>query len=1527
MVSAWLASVGVKENYIKTLHEQEVDGQVLHKVTEEYLMKQTGMKSGPAHLITKSRNELVKIQKVQKQQTYAQKMTAKSTDQGAPGIVDLPISSSSQKEEQMEQDAVNIKKKRDSNPRPFGKPGTDYSYVKHDVLPPETGVSDLITPCHEYKSFSIAATLEQQKFRVKLAYEVLRFATGCINMRSNGTIHLGVMDSKDGSGYAHGEIIGIPVKNKDMYTVASNVFKKCFEQTQSKLMQECIRSPEFILVVEPNRKEEHYVVEFDVEPLLSIVRKEVFYVSLPRFNNNKMDVDKERKPYMRVGAETEPVDDIQKFFKGVDERDSQRETAEKSQSFMSSKLCQDPGRKLITLITSGKKQIEKDKWYILVTNRFSDNDLQHIDFLLNMKLFCVFDFDPDSKVSGLCHKYVQNHTVNLHFMQNYTMQSNESIREVESHLCLFEQTSWIFCNGRNDFKGNEPPYDENTWCKTRRTLLRDCVSLICKNLLPKGTFLVIFLLTSPVETPLLKTFDEFYTDMQGHEDIICISESENNFQKWQAFALEFCDMETVNSSSVVGLKMSHINTTVQQVQSPSTCVNKLLPVSNGAKCHLLTRVEEAMSSLEILGVNQCDDISKEDAESKRKKIETDFYRGGKVKWENFWLAEEKYVGQMIERDAYHDVINLLDEQSIDHTAVKCITIYHHAGSGGSTVARQVLWKYRKNRRCAVVKTSNISKVSAHAVKLQEYEEKDPQKCSPVLLLIEDCEREFVEELKYELETAMKAKKMHGLLCFILLSCRRSYDPEKRKAVPLQSVSVIHKLSDKEKKQFSKKQIELKKLFERDGQFQPELILTFVLMSKEFNRTYLEEIVQNILRDVDHASTVTQLIRYIALLNTYVENSCISQSHCEALLQLQLSVYGERFRQHSFENSLSEQAKLLFIHLRDEKTYINSIRIIHQVVAKEVLHQLLGNKQQSELALELLRNDVLFNHRFGGDEYRKFLRELFIRRSKTSRGDKSDTLFSPLIEHVRRKENEENALKLLQEAYERFNKDAFFAQQLARLFYWNERFKEAESWAEKAVTKMPKNSYILDTKAQVYRRWFSMKCKAMKKSETPEYTTDAIETALKAIECFQKCQTVAVEESEAMNNSGFFGVVEVGCSLLKLISSLEVFSNKGHSELQKYLLTEHIPEEVEAPWKHFHYKLKALQPTMHKALEWISEELSFFQNPDTDEEETKTPELTIHYPKRWLANKSSFYAKFFCEVSVRNTPGNWQSNVDNMTDFSKRMKIYQLGGGNFTTIFSILDQKSTDQKNTDPQETLQNIISLYPKDGKMDQADLINYITSNLALSTISPTSRDLPLFSNLQKFSHSFLKDKSQRSSTAFFLCTLLFWPENSDSDEEKKEKYQIVLTAVRFLQQAHETKMKDVPARRRRICTHLYLGNGRGFGKFVHKNKIETIRKYSSLPEKRQKWLEGEVWKSAEISQELKRVEGWTEDENVYLEVPNAEKFSIHPLNIRSVPAGNENVTFYLGFTFRGPVACDITVGKLKNPVRMKPARTTSLM
>ncbi|KAG1934701.1 sterile alpha motif domain-containing protein 9-like [Pimephales promelas] len=362
------------------------------------------------------------------------------------------------------------------------------------------------------------------------------------------------------------------------------------------------------------------------------------------------------------------------------------------------------------LITGGKKIMDKEKWHILVTNRFQEKDLQHIDFLLNMNIFCVFDFDPDSNGSGLCHEYNKHHVVNRHFMQNYKIPSGLSIRDLESHLRLFDQTSWIFCNGRSDYKGNEPSCDEKTWVKTKRTLLKDCVSLICKDILPKGTFQVIFLLTSPVDTPFLNTFYEFFTDMEGHEDIICLAESEENFKDWQRFALGSCDMETVNSSSVVGMTISQVNATLQQVQPTTTRATKRLPIHVKGECFLDTREEEARCSLEILSLNHCEETSPDIMESEKVKIEQQFYHGGKVTWMNLWLAEKKIIGEVIQRDAYNEVNNMVKDclsWSLDRAPISCINIYHHPGSGGSTVARQKMLFGSGNTKKKIPKNASL----------------------------------------------------------------------------------------------------------------------------------------------------------------------------------------------------------------------------------------------------------------------------------------------------------------------------------------------------------------------------------------------------------------------------------------------------------------------------------------------------------------------------------------------------------------------------------------------------------------------------------------------------------------------------------------------------------------------------------------------------------------------------------------------------------------------------------------------------
>ncbi|XP_033500251.2 sterile alpha motif domain-containing protein 9-like [Epinephelus lanceolatus] len=1525
-VSTWLRSFGVKEQYIEKIYEEEVDGQILLALDEDFLKSKICMKSGPALLIIQKRNELISSK--QKSQEKKKTISGKTTELEQKSVQCLPTTTESPsaqtpqrdpnvlKDRQTGQEQSVLTSKEDCRPRPFDQEGIDFIYVKHSVLQPESGAFDLISPCHEFKSLASAAQLDRTRLQAKFAKEVLKFAAGCMNIRTNGTIHFGVMDSKEDAEFVHGEIIGIPVKEKDIYVDALDYIERSFSSNEEHVRQ-CVRPPRFIEVMDRESTEKRYVVEVDIVPSIGIVKSKVYSVRLPNFKESTNKVEFEKEMILRrVGSKTEPVSDKDRsdFYERVKDRDAQREEAEKGQFFSAPEFCQDLGRKLKMLMTSGKKFIEKEKWFILVTNKFNPDDLCNIDWLLNMNLFCVFDFDPDSKISGLCSKYLQHHAANMHSLQSYRISGDKSIKEFTSSLHLFDQTSWIFCNGCTDFKGNETPCDEITWIETKVTILRESVSLICKQILPKGTFQVIFLLTSPVEKPLLLTFYEFFTDMEGHEDIVCICESQKNFQKWQSFAEVSCGQsETVNNCSVVGMKMSHVNATLQQIQPVKAHASKHLPVFVKGTCLLETQAEEQMYSLEILTVDHCDETSEEFINEEKANIEEQFYRGGKVNWLNFWLAEHKHLGEVIERDAYHEVSRLLNDAlkwNADQTPVKSINIYHHPGSGGSTVARQVLWNKRKDLRCAVVKPSySASLVAQHVVELREYEEKDPQTCLPVLLLIEDSDKEYLDDLRNELEVAINTKRIqYQTLCFILLSCRRSHDPEKRcKESVLHNVSVTHELSDQEKRKFAGKRQVLEK------QYEPRFILTFVLMSEGFNEKYVQQFVEHLLQGIDRQSVVTRLILYVALLNTYVQDSFISLSHCESLLALTFHL--ERFRQHEFEKSLSEQAKLVFLHLRDDKTQIKSIRIIHPLVAEEILKQLLGNQQtQSSLAKSLLCENVLFEHRFGREEYLSFLRALFIRRARISKGDKYDSLFSPLIEHVCRKESRpDKAIELLKEAFQRFHKDAFFAQQLARLHYSYEKFEEAKHWAETAAKQLPNNPYILNTKGQVYKKWFQAKCKAIDHDNVPKTAqniADAMETALKALECFQECEKAAEANMENVSNSGFFAEVEVGCSLLKLISSSQVFANRanGHAECMKYLLTDYIPEDVKHVWEPFHDRLKKIHKSMQDTLEWISEDLSYFQTDiGADEEETpESPEEQISQPLTWLAKKSAEYGKYFSEAYSTALLQHGQAIPDNLTPFQKRMIIYHLGGGNITSILS----KLTDQRDAIP--LLETILSLYPSNpikARFGQRDIVNYIVAHITLNCLSPQNQKVAPLKNLHALCHQFPSDKRKCLPSALFLLTLLFWPDDHDTALEKETKYEIVQSAVEHLEKDYWIKMKDIPQRKRRIYTHFFLGNGNGLDKFVHKKKFETVTKVFSASEKRMKWFRGEAWKLPEIATMLKCVSGWTENGVVYLEGPRKKKFNILPLHVPSVPHSNENITFYLGFTFRGPVAYNITV------------------
>uniref|UniRef100_A0A672ZRY6 SAM domain-containing protein n=1 Tax=Sphaeramia orbicularis TaxID=375764 RepID=A0A672ZRY6_9TELE len=1512
-VSSWLRHIGIKECYIKKLEVEEVTGPVLSSLSRQYLSSTIGMKSGQTEHLLKKRDELIKSELQQL------KTGSDSCGKSADGQKERPprqeLHLPSQKpDDKTEQEKSPIECSDNSafvgvtlsscEYRKFDEDEKHCRYVKHSVLPPETGIENLIVPCHEYKSLETAHTLDSKRLQAKVASEVLRFACACMNMRSNGTIHFGVMDKVKGT-YKHGEIIGIPVKNKEDFVDALEYIERSFRDSMRQYdARKCIRQPRFIEVLDKQTTEKTFVIEYDVVPKASIVKGKLYRVGIPKFSENDKKVKLEdRIPYWRVGANTPriPDDDLDDFIQGLREKDQQREEAESSEDQRTVDFKENQKRKLSILLTCGKTYMDNSLFYIIVTNKIQPQQLQSINFLIHMNLICVFDFDPDSETCGLCGKYMEHKAVNFHSLDNYVNDTRLGITKLKNHLQLFRKTSWIFCNGRGNFP-EEEPCDENIWIRTRKKKLKKAVSLICNEILDRRSFVVVFLLMSDVEQPLVETFHEFYAEMNGHDFLTVISDSREYYKKWSSLAQVSCEMSTLKDISIAEMPLSHIDATVQSIQLSKSQPTRTLPVFNGGVCFLKSVDEDELDSLEVISIDQCDEINvkilRRDQIQQRERY---FYRGGKIEWMNFWLADKHKCGEIIKRDAYEEVNTILTEivhrSKAVHT-IESVNIYHHPGSGGSTVARQIIWTWRMKVRCAVVNQDKvISTVCEHATRLRDHDERDKNNCLPVLLLLEDQSSEYVHDLRQELIKNLATKKISpSVLCFILLICNRSGDPERMcRASPSQTVAITHRLSSTERSLFSKKAEQFR------SQFQEDIILPLEWIQSK----YIEDFVKNLLEKMEHSSPITRLIRFVALLNCYVDNSFISVSHCEAYLGI--ANHGK--------NYLSDEARHIFIHFRDDSTHISSVRIIHPLVAKEILRQMCVNVPQSVIAMDLITDKVLVNHRFGRDVFQQFIRALFIRHNKKSRGDPEDTAFSPLIEHVTTEEDGiQKAVDLMRAAYSALGKDGYVAQQLAQFLCTNLRLKEAAEWAEKAKCLLPCHTSVLDTLGQVYKRWFyHLHDTLEEKQPSTETGIEIISTALKGMSAFQASEKT-LTEIVSINSS--YHAVDVGCRLLKFLSGLDIFSSStGKSELVKYLLTEYIPEDVKKPWQEFHWQLKQLQKRLHHAFEFISEDLCYFQTDihvKEAEVDARDPEQ-VPSPREWLTRKGTVYTEFFCTRQVDTIPESNSTDMacptEPLSPFQRQMKRYQLGGGNVTSILSLIH----DTEPESARDKLETIISMHPKTqtwNELDETELVNFIFCQIALNCTQLKSSKLLSLLKLQDLSKRFTtQGRNMSSASALFLVSLLFWPETSD--ELSPSCSQILSSATDALKRLSEKKCQNASQRKSRIVFHFFLGKGKGLDKIVHKSVFGKQIK-DTLSDRKLKWLKGEVWKTSEVVQLLKRVDGRSEKGQLFIQGGTRDsRIRIFPQISNTLPHGNENVTFYVGFSFGGVFAFDIQVKK----------------
>lgn len=1480
----WVCSLkGVERCVADILFKQDISGPSL-KILKEANLSIMGVKYGPAIIIVHARDEVMK------------------------SMSNEPVSTTHQPG-------------KPCKPYPFCRYHDTSRYVENSILDvTESGASSFIEPCHEYKAF--VNTTDETKL-TKFTSEFIRFAAACMNSRTNGTIHFGIGDQPN---YVHGQVLGVVVKDKEAFTTElESAIDDCFEHRHKKAAQICIKPPRFVEVLNRNTtSSDKCVIEVDIVPESAVCEQNIYYT-----NNTKKAKKKgkeaeslpSRSFYIRDGGSTKdllaqkkPDKSVNDYKQLVEDRLSQlRKQEEKKQLSAIKNTTQ--GSRLCHLITGGTSSLESNKSYferyVIVTNKSHPSQFQNLKFLVELDPTAVLDFDSESAEHGLQSFFDQQSTVSIHLPANYKI--TEGVEDIAKKLKLTQNTSWVFCNGGIE---QEEPSDINQWLMDKGASVRDVISFLCrKDVLPNKRFLIIFLLLSTVretKDPLVETFSMFLQELRGTDQIrrtdqiLCITDSENAFTSWKDLVEHRCGID-ISHRCIFELSFAEINGTILSLWSKNRRAIRFLPCGGESKVPLEKKFERSLNTLEVLCVNQC-----EGGNEDRLVMEENFYKGEKVLWWNFFFSEQPGSTPFIKRDKFDNIVNIVIPDLCSLTkACVLLNLLHVPGCGGTTLAMHVLWALRCKFRCAVLKNSNdFAEVADQVIKLLTFSIAEQMPKIPVMLLIDDfVDMEKVHDLLQLIEKAYAEKNIQSKsVNVILLNCMRSESSELSE-LTASTVFLGNRLSDKELEMFERKLAEIEKTHKNF-----ETFYGFMIMKKNFKSEYIEGVVRNTLKSFSMNQKNAQLLAVLVLLNVYCKGSSLSVSLCEDFLDLKPKPVCGSIK---LEDGFGKFSNFIVGCSVEGKVVYKALKIIHSSIASQCLQELktTHNVTKAKITDFLLTTKQFYECTQGKDNLMEDVHYILVRRFYSSQ---EESQFSPLILDIANEAPGQEEM-VLTNASKLFDQDAIIFQLLARYYYLKKKdYREAKAWAEKAKDLSKDSSYIADTLAQVIKHELKT---AMATCGEETVSTDKLNTFLQmaqsAVEAFKQTQSLAKKESlqrvgiktdnSPFNTSGCLGEIQVAVLIIDLLEKIPVFSRAGvrHDILSQVLSGKCKLGDVQkndrrrSENRAYYDTLSRFEDTLYDLkyrmklnidyLDKLYVNLGSRFGMQDSREQVAQAELSRCFKQ---------YAKVFCQTDsahlLKNKMMNAMMQLDQTKQFIEKEKA--------DTYFGILNCLSK-QTST---EMIENIageyLYLYQKNPNLKEK--INFIYVNVVLSCTKLQSQHLMRYPELLKFLIQVLNEQipMEEILALSFITVVLLWPQPQCTTCLNLGMY------ISDMKTAYHDEMKEVYNGKTPII-HFLLGNKLGYERLVPVGAIKScigVGQFASM------WGNDRIWKERKVRELLLRVTGEVTPDGILADTCVRDlKLQVVP-KYRSQISGymlGTKVSFFIGFSMKGPLALDIEV------------------
>ncbi|KAM4731015.1 sterile alpha motif domain-containing protein 9-like [Anableps anableps] len=1452
------------------LFQQDISGPSL-LLLETLDLISMGLTFGPAKLIIHAREEVINLK--------GKKPTSSSNKPGKP-----------------------------SKPYPFCRYHDTFRYVEGSILDvTESGASDFIEPCHEYKAF--INTCDKVKM-TKFTSEVIRFAAACINSRTNGTIHFGIGDKPD---FVHGQVLGVALNDKEAYANGlKSAIDGYFEHKNKHTAQMCIKPPRFVEVLNRNAtSSDKCVIEVDIEPQSAICEENIYHTYNTK-KGKKKSKETESQPgksfYIRDGgssrdllaSNTSSVLEYNMFVGQMPQLSQLRKNAEEKHFKRIKSTTQ--GSRLTHMITGGTLSLDKSHFerYVIVTNKSHPSHFENLGFLIELDPTAVLDFDPESAKYGLQTYFDQQSTVSPHLPAKYKITGG--VEDIANKLKLTRNTSWVFCNGGIE---HEAPSDVDQWLMDKGASVRDVISFLCrKDVLPNKRFLVIFLLLSTVREkmdPLVETFSTFWQELRGTDQILCICDNENAFTSWKDLIEARCGVD-ISGRCIYELSFAEVNGTILSLWSKNRRAIRFLPCGGESKVPLKKKFERSLNTLEVLCVNQC-----EGGNEDRVTIEENFYKGENVSWWNFHFSEQPGSTPFIKRDKFDYIMNtVIPELCSLPKACVLLNLLHVPGCGGTTLAMHVLWALRNRFRCAVFrKKSDFADVADQVIKLLTYSYDEQTPRIPVLLMIDDFDD---MEKVYDLQQVIEKECLQSAKV-ILLNCMRSESSE----VPEQTADTVfigNDLSEKELKMFEEKLKEIEKTHKNF-----ETFYGFMIMKKNFKAEYIEGVVRNTLKSFNMNQKNAQLLAVLVLLNVYCKSSSLSVSLCEDFLDLQPKPVCGSIK---VEDGFGKFSNFIASCSVEGMVVYKAVKIIHSAIAKQCLQELTAqNVTKAEITDLLLTTNQFYECTQGKSNLLEDVHYILVKRNHSL---EEESQFSPLVQEIA-KETFGQEEMVLRNASKRFEKDAIISQLLARYYYLKKKdFSEAKVWADKAKELSKDSSYIADTSAQVIKHKLKHAIANYKEEHvSPQELNGFLKISQSAMEAFRQAQNLAKKESLQrlqiktdncpFNTSGCLGEIQVGLIVIDLLEKTPVFSPDGvrHDILSQVLSGEVKLESVERSdprsnknrtyyviLKHFEDVLESLKYRMKLNIDYLDKLYvnlgSRFGVKDTREQVAQN-ELFRCFRE---------YKKIFCKTEsahlLKNKLMNLKMELHLARQFLEREKADTYSG-----ILNCLSKEISAERMEKVVREYHNVCQTKHNPSPKER---INLIYASVVLSCIKLQSQSVIPYQVLVNILNQVLNEPtpSNESLPLFFIAVVLMWPMPPDLWHRDLGRF------ISQMKTAYHTALKEVYNGKRPIV-HFVLGKKYGYERLVHIRAIQSCitgaeQQFASL------WRNGKIWKERKVRDLLCRVTGAVNRDGILADtgIPNL-RLEVTPMYRTQISgyADGSKVSFFLGFSMKGPLALDI--------------------